>query len=317
MDRYIRKYRVLITDKDNTALEVTDLRCVFMIEKTALQSANYATVIIYNLDARTEEAIIREGQTVIIEAGYEGNYGVIFQGSIFQPTWDRENVTDTKLTVYCMDGNNLIHQNFVSFNAEAGYKYNDIILQMAKNARTEIPVGVITEDLNQSSSPRGKVVFGDWKDTAREIASANSAQFFIDDGKLNYLKVTDVPKGEALVITPKTGLIGTARQTDEGFNFKCLLDPSIRLTNPCMMVKLDNTFIQQQKAEVGQKLSRLDQNMIGIVIAVRYIGDTQGTEWYNEVTCLTSGGKAPLALSATTNTYALPDMVSVKKEDTN
>ncbi len=315
MDKYLRKYRILITDKaGNTAIDVSDLRCTFYIEKKAIQSVNYGGIVIYNLNSPTERAIIKEGYRVTVEAGYEdGEYGKIFDGTVFQPLWDRENVTDYKLTLHCIDGDSLLHMNFVSFAVQAGYKYSDIILHMADSARNKIPINHITDDLKKTVLPRGKVVFGDWKDFVRDIAIDNNAQFYIDDDKLNIMKVTDVPKGQALVITPQSGLVETPQQIDYGFSFRCLLNPSIKLTNPCMMVKLDNSYIQQQKAIQGQIVSMLDQNMLGVVIGVTYIGDTRGQDWYNDVVCLTSGGKAPLPLAG----YALPDLVVTPQENTN
>ena len=316
MENYLRKYRILITDKGNTALDVSDMRATFCIEKKAIQSVNYANAVIYNLSSAAEAAIVREGHGVIIEAGYEnGAYGKIFDGEVFQPLLDRENVVDFRLELHCIDGDSLLHMNFVNFVMAAGYDYNTSILNMARNARTPIPVDHITESLKKSKAPRGKVIFGDWRDKAREISLDNGAQFYVNDGKLNVMNVTDVSQDEALVISPENGLVGTPQQIDCGFTFRCLLNPNIKLTNPCMRIKLDNTIIQQEKAIQGQMISMLDQNMFGIVIGMRHIGDTRGGDWYTDVVCLTKGGKAPLALAGGGD--ALPDLVTTGKENTN
>jgi len=314
MNNYLRKYRVLITDRDNVALDVSDLRCTFQIEKKAIQSVNYASITIYNLSSSAEASIIREGHRVVVEAGYEdGAYGKIFDGEVFQPLFDRENVVDYKLTLHCIDGDSLLHMNFVNFAMGAGYDYNAVITNMAKSARTVIPINHITDDLKKGQAPRGKIVFGDWRDKAREIALDNSAQFYINDGKLDVMKVTDVSQDEALVISPETGLIGTPQQIENGFRFRCLLNPDIRLTNPCMRIKLDHSIIQQEKAIQGQYISMLDQDMFGIVIGITHTGDTRGQEWYTDAICLNKGGKAPLGLSG----EAIPDFVRSSKENTN
>ena len=57
---YGRKYRVLVADKDNTALDVSNLRCTFRIEKITNSRANYAEISIYNLSAGTEAQLIKE-----------------------------------------------------------------------------------------------------------------------------------------------------------------------------------------------------------------------------------------------------------------
>lgn len=317
MDNYLRKYKILVKDKDtdNIALDVSDLRCTFVIEKKAIQSVNYASIAIYNLSRDTEAAVIREGSRVMVEAGYEnGVYGNIFDGELFQPMRDRENVVDYKLSLHCIDGMIATDMNFINKVLEAGYNYKETIIAMAKNTRTPIPMGHISEDIKTGKSIRGKVIFGDWRDKAREIALDNGAQFYINDGKLQFMKVTDTSKGQSLVISPENGLIGTPVQTEHGFNFRCLLNPNIQLKNPCMSIKLDNSFIQQQKATQGEYISMLDQDMYGIVIGVTHTGDTRGQEWYTDAVCVNRGGKAPLGLA---EGYIPPDFVMSQKENTN
>jgi len=306
--QYLRKYRVLVSDRRGTALDVSDLRCVFCIEKKALQAVNYADISVFNLTNPTETAIIKEGHRVVVEAGYDkGSYGKVFDGEVFQPLWDRENVVDYRLILHCIDGDSLLHQNFANFSLASGYDYKAVITQMAAQARTKIPVGVISGGLSKKKAPRGKVVFGDPRDTFRNIARDNNAQFYVNDGQLNVMKITDVPRGQALVISPQTGLIGTPQQVDYGFSFRCLLNPNIRIMNPPMMIKLENTLIRQQKAIQGQIVSMLDQDMYGLVIGLKHLGDTRGREWYTDVVCVTSGGKVPLPLAGINIPGMLPE----------
>ncbi len=297
-EQYLRKWQIVVSNASGQALDVSKLRCTFNIQKRVLQTASFADIVIYNLNGPTEQAIITEGYRAIVQAGYQSEiFGKIFDGTVSQPLWDRENVTDYKLTLYCIDGDSFLTRNFVSFCAEAGYKYKDIISQMAKSARTPIPIGKISENISQKTSPRGKVVFGDPRTTFRSIAKDNSAQIYVNDGQLEIVNLkTDVPAGEALVITPNTGLIGTPQQTDLGFSFRCLLNPRIQITNPPMLIKLDNSLIRQQKKNIGSSPSMLDQDMVGQVIGVNYIGDTRGNEWYVDVECVQSGKAGILML---------------------
>ena len=312
---YLRKYRVLVVDKNNNALDVSDLRCTFMIEKKALQAVNYADITIYNLTGPTEQAIIKEGQRVIVEAGYQdGAYGVIFDGDIFQPLWDRENVVDYKLTLHCISGDSFLKQNFIAFSKNAGYDYMEIIKDISVRARTPIPLGHITSNLDSNPSPRGKVIFGNAKDHLRNIARGNNAQMFADDGKLHITKITDVPQGQALVLSPQTGLVGTPQQIDYGFSFRCLINPTITIVNPSMMVKIDNSLLRQKKAIIGQIVSMIDQDMVGLVIGITTVGDTRGQEWYQDVVCLTRGGKVPLQLAAAD---FFPEMIVNQMENPN
>lgn len=297
-EQYLRKYQVLVSNDAGTALDVSDLKCTFTIEKKAIQAINYGDITIYNLSGPTEAAIIKEGHRVIVNAGYvDGAFGKIFDGRVFQPLWDRENVTDYKLTLHCIDGDSFLHQNFVSFSMAAGYNYKSVITSMAQNARVKIPIGGVSENISDKQSPRGKVIFGDPKSVFRHMAQDNGAQVYVNDGELQVMKLTDPPSGEILTITPQTGLIGTPQQIDYGFSFRCLINPNIKIKNPPMMVKLDNTMIRQQKAITGQMISMLDQTMQGQVIGITYTGDTRGVPWYMDIVCVSSWGKMPLMLS--------------------
>lgn len=90
---YLRKYRIVVAsstaeidntqptkgnDKNDTsnenkeyALDVSLLHCVFRVRR-GMDFNNHAEVKIYNLNKDTEEKIIKEGDRLIISAGYEG-----------------------------------------------------------------------------------------------------------------------------------------------------------------------------------------------------------------------------------------------------
>jgi len=127
----------------------------------------YSEVSIWNLMGDTQTDIIREGYSVIIEAGYEnGAYGKIFEGQVFQPLFDRQNVTDFVVTLHCIDGMGLLNANISNVTMAAGYDYNDFIAQMAKSAHTPIPLGNISPELDRKKFPRGRTVFGEPKSTS-------------------------------------------------------------------------------------------------------------------------------------------------------
>ena len=71
---------------------------------------------------------------------------------------------------------------------------------------------------------------------------------------------------------------------EDGVTFMCLLNPTISIFNPPMLVKLDNTKIRQTALQWGSKgFSRLDQDWMYRVIGVTHVGDTRGNEWYSQV----------------------------------
>ncbi|MDR7865787.1 MAG: hypothetical protein RIN56_03160 [Sporomusaceae bacterium] len=314
MDNFLygRKYRVLVADKNNNALDVSNLRCTFRVEKVALQVANHAEVSIYNLSPDTEKVIIKEGMRVILEAGYQGylktqqqgaaqqvlapkQYGKIFDGEVIQAIRDREDVVDYKLTLVCLDGDSFLNNNIVKMTVNAGLNQRQIVDQIATKAVTPTEIGRISPDLKTQNLPRGKVFFGMPKDYLRDIARDNNANFWVEDGQVYIAKATDTPPGEALVLTPKTGLVGVPQQTFDGVTFKCLLNPAIKLMT---MVQIDNSLIRMQKKRLGQIPVPLDDDGQYQAYKVIHYGDTRGNEWYTEVDGVSRyGAAAPLMLA--------------------
>src|ERR1035438_10547257 len=118
---FIRQYRIIVSNGNNVALDISDLRCTFKIEKS-FKAINFGEVTIYNLSANTQADIIQYGMRVVIEAGYEnGNYGVIFDGDVYQPIWNREDIVDNTLTLCCFDGNSVLINNMISATVEASH----------------------------------------------------------------------------------------------------------------------------------------------------------------------------------------------------
>jgi len=283
--RFIRKFRVQVIDGNNIALDVSDLRCTFRIEKIgAKQTSNYGDISIYNLAADTQADIVKFGMRVVVEAGYQdGEYGKIFDGNIFQPLWDRENVVDNVLTLHCFDGETELNRNFITMTVQASHDQRTDVLHIMDNARNKFAKGQITEEIDTTKMPRGKVFFGCPKKYFREISNANNSQWSFVDRELIIGNLTNIPQSEALVISPETGLVGTPQQTQDGVEFRSLLNPSIKIQYPPLQVKIDNSAIRQQKIMLGQLQTRLDQDGFYYVASVIHSGDTRGDDWFTDV----------------------------------
>jgi len=301
---YLRKYKVtIINEQGDKTLEVTSsefepkaLRVAFKIERSGLKAIYYAEIFLFNLAPTCENAIIERGYTVIVEAGYkEGVYGVVFNGKIFQALWDRESVTDTVLTLNCVDGMDFLTDNFVSLTVEQKSYQRNIIQQMAAASRQAIRLGKIDDQVDQKQLPRGRVYFGEPKAYLQEYAQDNRCQFFVSNGEANIAKIDSslvyLSEDEAFVVSPENGLIGTPQQTHDAVIFRTLLNPSLNIKYPAMLVKLEQTLIRQQKLRLGVLQTRLDEDGLYRIASVVHVGDTRGNEWYTEVIAIGWLGK--------------------------
>lgn len=311
---WMRKWKILVVDaQDKEALNVSDLHVKFTVKKSR-EVANYSTVEIYNLNAETEQKILQEGDRVIIEAGYEGylttaadgtvqeakddkgntqekQYGKIFDGKIIYPSRRKENNTDYVLSLLCVDGDNILNANFVSKTLNKGVNQRQVLDAVCEKCILKIPANNITQGLSGQKLPRGKVMFGEPKDYIADVARGNGANYWIEDGKLNMTKLSDVAQDEAIVQTPMTGLIGMPTQTQYGANFKLLLNPAVHM---CSLVQLKNSEITEAQATPGQQQTPLDEEWIYQVIELTHIGDTTGNDWYTTCSAVSRYGKGAL-----------------------
>lgn len=296
---------------EQTVLTLTDssfepeaLRITFDVYTPAWEAWWHADISIYNVDQVTATQIIggggsattpsgiKQGMEVILSAGYlNGNQGVIFDGFVFQPLWDRENVTDFKITLRCVVGLTADLYNSINQNYAAGLTQNQLVQKMASDCYRPIAIsGDQITSLPDRPLKRGITVVGNPRKHLSFIAQDNNAQTWISASGLTMANINSdlASTADAIVYTPETGIVGTPQQTQYGVNLRLLLDPRVKAQKPFMLVAIDNTVIQQQKKQLGVLPGLLDQNGQYAVLGVRHIGDTRGNEWYTEVQGVTT-----------------------------
>lgn len=303
--KYLRKWRVTATLSSGSKVVLSDsdtdpraLKMTFFTQESFYQAIQYADITIWNPSKDTTNLFLKEGARIVLEAGYqEGKFAKIFDGKVFQPLIGTEDVVNYYLTLHCIDSDTILNKNFISFTMDAGYNQRTLIDRLCKDAKIPIPIGFITEDLNKKQFQRGIVIFEGTKKRFGLIAKDNNATYTFVNGVAIMSKMSDVSKDTPLTISPATGLIGTPEAIDFGATFRCLLDPTIVIKAPAMLIKIDNTLIRQRKLEVMNNLPTvIDQDGIYQVAGVSNVGDTRGRDWYTQVIGINSKGKLPAYL---------------------
>lgn len=295
---YGRRYRVIVSNASGTALDVSQLRCTFKIQKTIMQQPNFSEIVLYNLSPDTENAIIQEGNRIVIEAGYEGEqYGLIFDGDIIQTIRDKEDGVTYRLSLYSLDGDRFLNQGFVGFSMVKGQTARSQIDNLVSQAKTPSQLGSISDSFNETQLSRGKVVFGLAKDYLRQLAQSQDATFYLDDGKVSIIRATDLQNDEIFDLSPASGLVGVPAQSEYGVSFKCLLNPRIKINS---LVHIDNSLIRAQTYQPGQVIRNLDNDGIYRVVSLYNNGDTRGDDWYTECQTVSQAGLIPGMISTTT-----------------
>lgn len=304
---YGRMWRVLVQNKEDIALDVSSLRVVFNVKKNALGQPAIAHIMVYNLSPETEASIIKEGFHVQLEAGYQAQYGLIFDGDIIQVFRNREDGINYRLEIIAADGKAFLGANYIRTTLAAGSKPRDVVEATARLSHYPIEVEAISENLPQTELPRGKVCFGYPGDILEDITRSTDSFFQVDNGKLEVRKYTDpIPDDKCLYLTPSTGLVGTPEYTDDGINIKMLLNPVVTIHG---LVKIDNDIVQRSAVDMGQvtkpslspgggkvvdQNTRFDPAGEYEVFALVHSGDTHGEVWTTEVVGIGRNGKAGL-----------------------
>ena len=289
----------------DTEMDVSLLKCEFQTKSTTETAVQIGTLVVYNMNAASEKAIIEEGFQISIFGGYEeGQYGEIFTGDIVQVFRNRENGTDYRLEILALKGMQSLFMNHVRSTVAAGSTPRDVVNAIAQQADKKIEIGDVSEELPDQTLPRGKVLFGTPAKYLRDICTWNDAAYWEgEDGKLTVETVEqEIPADRVLYLTPMTGLVGTPIYTDQGIQIKMLLDARVKLRS---MIKIDNELIQRQAIQIdpgsGQQKSdqlpqtaQFDKDGEYQVFSVEHKGDTWGDEWTTSVVGVSRNGRMGL-----------------------
>lgn len=286
----------------DTEMDVSQLKCEFQTKATTETAVQIGTLVVYNMNAKTEKEVIEEGFQISVFGGYEeGQYGEIFTGDIVQIFRNRENGTDYRLEILALKGMKSLFVNHVRSTIAAGSTPRDVVNAIAEQADEKIEVGDVSEELPDQPLPRGKVLFGTPAKYLRDLCTWNDAVYWEgEDGKLTVETVEqEIPADRVLYLKPNTGLVGTPVYTDQGIQIKMLLDARVKLRS---MIKIDNEIIQRQAVQIdpgsGQQKSdqlpqkeQFDQDGEYQVFSVEHHGDTWGDEWTTSVVGVSRNGR--------------------------
>lgn len=319
-----RKYKVDVLvpngDGTNTVITVSSdtfepeaLRVTFDIYQVAFQERWFAEVCIYNLDQATTNQLLSgnaQDLKVVVAAGYStgtlGAYATIWNGSVFQALFTREETTDYKMTLICTTGLTELTRNLINKTFAAGITQAQLVQQIADSAFNPIPVGKngISSSLPATKSSRPITVFGNPATYFNNIARANQMQWWMGtDGMAMKSLNDDAPASPSLVYAPPIMpgvntagapvssppvdgvIVGTPEQTQFGVSFRVLLDPRLQIKSDAWtVIKIDNSLIRFAKKQIGDTvLNVLDQDGVYAVGGVRFTGDNRGNEWYATV----------------------------------
>ena len=297
--QYLRKVSLVLVEGDK-GLDLSDLRITFKTSSMDEQSPNAAVIRVYNLSADTLRSIPGEFHQVVLQAGYEDNFVVIFQGEIKQFRIGRENGTDVYLDILASDGDFGYSYSTINSSLAAGARGKDV-LAAALGAMAPFGITMGKNGLPEEfggTFPRGKVMYGMNRAVIRLMTKGQNARWSIQNGQINITPLDGYLPGQIVDLNGQTGLIGRPEQTIDGVFAKCLLNPKIQIGG---LVRLDNKAVNQtvnpnkgdkfimphdQWASAGLLYANVTTDGLYRTYVIEYEGDTRGQPWYANLTLL-------------------------------
>ncbi len=285
----------LVVADEASGLDLSSLHVKFEVKQWSLQTPGSCSVRVYNVASNTAKKIQTEFTKLILGAGYkDGGATTIFAGTIVQVRGGRENPVDTYLDITAADGDEAHNFSVVNTSLAAGRSYADRVnaLVQAMGAQGVTP-GYIAP-LPDGTLPRGKVMFGMARDHLRDLSFATDMDWSVQQGQFQLIPKAGYLPGQAVVLTPATGLIGLPEVTADGIKVRCLLNPLVKAGG---LIQLDSATLQQAQLDISYQGSAqnafLPQVLDGVgsyrVLVAEHSGDTRGNTWYTDIICLAPG----------------------------
>jgi hypothetical protein len=290
------------TAASNNALDLSDMHIVFRVEQGVLGGVpTTAAIKIHNLSQKTSQLLGTEFQRVSLQAGYQGGpYGTIFDGTIKQIVFGVEDGTTSFATIYAADGDVEWTNGMVSTSLAAANTSKQQQLDAISQA-IGLPQGY-TMDMPPQALARGKVLFGNAHDLLDNL-TVQLGNWTIDKGQLVVVGLTDYRPGEAVVLSPSSGLISIPEQTAGGIEARALLNPNLVVGG---LVQIAGGLINEGLSAAPQNPpppgrlellpgynARISNSGLYKILVSQFSGDTRGEEWWVDLTCLAVDPSAP------------------------
>lgn len=304
-DGTILKQEGNILNRSYDGIDVSALHCTVKMTRNLLQSKQYGELVIYNLDANTEKKILASGTKVTVEAGYNHPdlYGSIFTANIIQTLRGKSNPTDYFVKLRFISDNDYLVWGITNFTVRRGSNYREILEAFAQNSEPQLTIDEdkMPEDWGTDQTIiKGFAVCNTIGETMKVIGEATNSIIRVEEGKVYAVTLEDKEEKSknAFELNYNTGLIGQPTQTNEGVNFRSLLNPHILLNS---WVHINNGYILQEERNIGENAVGLDLDTDGLyrVISQTYSLDTRGNDWYVDCDCISQAGKLPAMLGNT------------------
>lgn len=255
MRQYLRKAKVVFNGGALTVnpggMNLHEMKIEFNVSKGLESSQNTASISIWNLKEAHRNAVGKELDDVVLEAGYlppegGGNVGIIFAGQM-RDVEHRRDGPDIITTISCGDGDKAFRRATISKTFPAGTKVETVVEEIFKQMEAE---GLKRGEWKfPDDMPPFKRPYSMCGSCAREMDRLGRSRGFYWSSQNGVVEIVpgDGTIGGIVLISPQSGMVDTPTITDNGIKVSALLNPEIR---PGRRVRIESDVLEMN-AEGG------------------------------------------------------------------
>ncbi len=255
MRQYLRKARVTFNGGalivNPGGMNLHEMKIEFSVSKGLESSQNTASISIWNLAEKHRNAVGKELDDIVLEAGYlppegGGNVGVIFAGQMRDVEHKRDG-PDIITTLSCGDGDKPFRRATISKTFPAGTPVEDVVEEIYKQFEAE---GLKRGEWKfPDELPKLKRPYSMCGSCTREMDRLGRSHGFYWSSQNGVMEIVpgDGTIGGVVLISPQSGMVDTPTITDNGVKVSSLLNPEIR---PGRRVRIESETLEMN-AEGG------------------------------------------------------------------
>lgn len=278
MKQYLRKWELYIGGELYIeAKPDANFRVVFDVYVSPGNANVTADIRVYNLK---DTGAIKQGANIELLAGYEDNFGTIFQGTITNTFKEREGA-DIATRMLCRSGAGIQSRGSIEASYTSSASIIDVLQDIAKAWPLAIDIDA-AQFADAARFPSGYVLSGDLPQALDKLSKQFDFQWCEDRGNLVISKVDKERSGNVFDIGPMTGMVGIPEvglgPNGLGVTVITRINPAIRSTSRFEVKSRFSTYNTGDLTIVPLE-ENLSANGIYNVFSMHWSGDSYSDEW--------------------------------------
>lgn len=225
---YRRSATLIIGPRGEDGKVYSGLRIAFDVKYTSASDPNTTKIQIFNLSPTSRALLERPGLYCILNAGYDGNEKMIFSGDIRSPRGiaHERRPPDIVTSIEGGDGEKALTETNIDQSYGPGTSMGQVMGSLT--GKLGLPIGTMT-GVSNTTFPNGVALSGTVKGQLDTMTKRQGLEWYVKDGELHIMPVSEPNGQEAVHITPSTGLIGSpVKREGVGIEFTSLFNHSLK-----------------------------------------------------------------------------------------